>query len=178
MCIRDSRVVVLEDVEALKIGDTAALAAAGIDTKDVADLLLEAYFKQIFVAEFFHADPHPGNLFIRPRPAADGDDAAPTFQLVFVDFGMAVRLPKAMGESLRKVLIGVTQRDSRQLVEAYRDLGFFLPGADIERITEAHEAVLDQIYGRNLLDLTPVSYTHLSFNSRHYVSPRSGSAAG
>jgi predicted unusual protein kinase regulating ubiquinone biosynthesis (AarF/ABC1/UbiB family) len=149
-----SRVVVLEDVEALKIGDTAALAAAGIDTKDVADLLLEAYFKQIFVAEFFHADPHPGNLFIRPRPAADGDDAAPTFQLVFVDFGMAVRLPKAMGESLRKVLIGVTQRDSRQLVEAYRDLGFFLPGADIERITEAHEAVLDQIYGRNLLDLT------------------------
>ena len=149
-----SRVVVLEDVEALKIGDTAALAAAGIDTKDVADLLLEAYFKQIFVAEFFHADPHPGNLFIRPRPAVEPGDAASAFQLVFVDFGMAVRLPKAMGESLRKVLIGVTQRDSRQLVEAYRDLGFFLPGADIERITEAHEAVLDQIYGRNLLDLT------------------------
>ena len=146
------RVVVLEDVEALKIGDTAALAAAGIDTKDVAELLLEAYFKQIFVAEFFHADPHPGNLFIRPQPAVA--EAVPAFQLVFVDFGMAVRLPKAMGESLRKILIGVTQRDSRQLVEAYRDLGFFLPGADVERITEAHEAVLDQIYGRNLLDLT------------------------
>ncbi len=152
------RVVVLEDVEALKIGDTAALAVAGINTKDVADLLLEAYFKQIFVAEFFHADPHPGNLFIRPRPAGeltDGPaDAGRAFQLVFVDFGMAVRLPKAMGESLRKILIGVTQRDSNQLVEAYRDLGFFLPGADIERITEAHEAILDQIYGRNLLDLT------------------------
>ncbi len=150
-----SRVVVLEDVEALKIGDTAALAAAGIDTADVAELLLEAYFKQIFVAEFFHADPHPGNLFVRPRPAAEvAGDAPPDFQLVFVDFGMAVRLPKAMGENLRKVLIGVTQRDSRQLVEAYRDLGFFLPGADVERITEAHETILDQIYGRNLLDLT------------------------
>ena len=150
-----ARVVVLEDVEALKIGDTAALAAAGIDTKDVAELLLEAYFKQIFVAEFFHADPHPGNLFVRPRPAAEAaGDAPPDFQLVFVDFGMAVRLPKAMGENLRKVLIGVTQRDSRQLVEAYRDLGFFLPGADVERITEAHETILDQIYGRNLLDLT------------------------
>ena len=150
-----ARVVVLEDVEALKIGDTAALAAAGIDTKDVAELLLEAYFKQIFVAEFFHADPHPGNLFVRPRPTAEtASDAPPDFQLVFVDFGMAVRLPKAMGESLRKVLIGVTQRDSRQLVEAYRDLGFFLPGADVERINEAHEAILDQIYGRNLLDLT------------------------
>ncbi len=152
------RVVVLEDVEALKIGDTAALAAADIDTKEVADLLLEAYFKQIFVAEFFHADPHPGNLFIRPRPAAEliggQPDAAHAFQLVFVDFGMAVRLPKAMGESLRKILIGMTQHDSAQLVEAYRDLGFFLPGADLDRITEAHEAVLDHIYGRNLLDLT------------------------
>ena len=149
------RVVVLEDVEALKIGDTAALAAAGIDTKDVAELLLEAYFKQIFVAEFFHADPHPGNLFVRPRPAAEAaGDVPPDFQLVFVDFGMAVRLPKAMGENLRKILIGVTQRDSRQLVEAYRDLGFFLPGADVERITDAHETILDQIYGRNLLDLT------------------------
>jgi len=152
------RVVVLEDVEALKIADIEALAAAGIDTRQVADLLLEAYFKQIFVAEFFHADPHPGNLFVRPRPpvaAPAGSEPAAerSFQLIFVDFGMAVRLPKSMGENLRKVLIGVTQRDTRQLTEAYRDLGFFLPGADLERIAEAQEVILNQIYGRNLLDL-------------------------
>jgi len=124
----------------------------------VADLLLEAYFKQIFVAEFFHADPHPGNLFVRPRPPIDAPagNAPPAerpFQLIFVDFGMAVRLPKSMGENLRKLLIGVTQRDTRQLTEAYRDLGFFLPGADLERIAEAQEVILNQIYGRNLLDL-------------------------
>lgn len=152
------RVVVLEDVEALKIADTDALSAAGIDSAAVADLLLEAYFKQVFVAEFFHADPHPGNLFVRPAMLPDPSGGSPAgirgFQLIFVDFGMAVRLPKAMGESLRKVLIGVTQRDARQLTEAYRDLGFFLPGADLDRITEAQEAVLGQIYGRNLLDLT------------------------
>lgn len=152
------RVVVLEEVEALKIGDKDALSAAGIDTKQVADLLLEAYFKQIFVAEFFHADPHPGNLFVRPIPAAEpvpGSDGAAgrPFRLVFVDFGMAVHVPKSVGDNLRKILIGVTQRDSRQLTEAYRDLGFFLPGADIERITEAQEVILNQIYGRNLLDL-------------------------
>lgn len=152
------RVVVLEDVEALKIADTEALAAAGVDPAQVADLLLEAYFKQIFVAEFFHADPHPGNLFVRPRPPIDAPagNAPPAerpFQLIFVDFGMAVRLPKSMGENLRKLLIGVTQRDTRQLTEAYRDLGFFLPGADLERIAEAQEVILNQIYGRNLLDL-------------------------
>ncbi|MBP6016706.1 MAG: AarF/ABC1/UbiB kinase family protein [Candidatus Promineofilum sp.] len=153
------RVVVLEDVESLKIADTDALTAAGVDPQQVAELLLEAYFTQVFVAEFFHADPHPGNLFVRPGPSApfaDPDGTAPrsrTFQLIFVDFGMAVRVPKSMGENLRKVLIGVTQRDARRLTEAYRDLGFFLPGADLERITEAQEVILNQIWGRNLLDL-------------------------
>jgi len=153
------RVVVLEDVEALKIADVDALEAAGIDPKAVADLLLEAYFKQIFVAEFFHADPHPGNLFVRPQPPAPATDraappAARPFQLIFVDFGMAVRVPRAVGENLRKILIGVTQRDANQLTVAYRDLGFFLPGADLDRITEAQEVVLGHIWGRNLLDLT------------------------
>ena len=153
----------MEEVDALKIADIEAISAAGIDPKDVAELLLEAYFQQVFIAEFFHADPHPGNLFVRPQaqlPPVASDEVGNrvgrgrAFQLVFVDFGMAVHLPKAMGENLRKVLIGVTQRDARQLTETYRDLGFFLPGADLDRITEAQETVLNQIWGRNLLDLT------------------------
>ena len=155
-------VVVLEDVEALKIADVDALAGAGIDSKDVANMLLEAYFKQVFVAEFFHADPHPGNLFVRPMPVAPGSEPAQphthaggrAFQLIFVDFGRAVRLPEAVGENLRKVLIGVTQRNAGQLTEAYRNLGFFLPDADLDRITEAQEVILNHIWGRNLLDLT------------------------
>jgi predicted unusual protein kinase regulating ubiquinone biosynthesis (AarF/ABC1/UbiB family) len=76
------------------------------------------------------------------------------FQLVFVDFGMAIQVPKEVGENLRKVLFGVTQRDAYQLMEAAQALGFFLPGADLDRIGEAMEMVLNQIWGRNLLDLT------------------------
>lgn len=157
------RVVVLEYVDALKIGDNEGLTEAGIKREEVAEMLLEAYFTQVFIAEFFHADPHPGNLFVRPLPLAldpvsgigqTGAPASRQFQLVFVDFGMAVRLPKTMGENLRKILVGVTQRDARQLTEAYRDLGFFLPGADIDRIAEAQEVILNQIWGRKLLDLT------------------------
>ena len=156
------RVVVLEYVDGLKIGDNEGLTEAGIQREEVAEMLLEAYFTQVFIAEFFHADPHPGNLFVRPLPASEpvtglestGAPASRQFQLVFVDFGMAVRLPKAMGENLRKILVGVTQRDARQLTEAYRDLGFFLPGADVDRITEAQEVILNQIWGRKLLDLT------------------------
>ena len=58
-----------------------------------------------------------------------------------------------MGDNLRKIMIAVTMRDARQLTEAYQDLGFFLPGADTERIIEAQTVLLDRIWGRKLLDL-------------------------
>ncbi len=147
-------VIVLEDVEAIKITDMAAMAAAGIDSKQVAERLLETYFGQIFKEGFFHADPHPGNLFVRPYPESIWDPDEPRqFWLTFVDFGMVGRVPDLMGDNLRKMLVSVTQRDARQLTEAYSDMGFFLPGADLDRITEAQATVLDRIWGRNLLDL-------------------------
>ena len=61
-------VLTLEDVTSIKINDYAALDAAGINRLDVARRLLECYLKQIFDHGFFHADPHPGNLFVYPLP--------------------------------------------------------------------------------------------------------------
>ena len=150
------RVLVLENVEAIKIIDVAAIDAAGVDRGEVAERLLESYFKQIFEEGFFHADPHPGNLFVQPRaePASLSDEnGAQPFCLIFVDFGMVGRIESLMGENLRRVLIAVTQKDARALTEAYRDLGFFLPNADLERITEAQATLLDELWGRKLLDL-------------------------
>lgn len=150
-----AHVIVLEDVEAIKVTDLEQIAAVGIDTKQVAERLLETYFLQIFKEGFFHADPHPGNLFIRPYPESIWDRAEPRqFWLIFVDFGMVGRVPDLMGDNLRKVLVSVTQRDAFQLTEAYKDMGFFLPGADLERITEAQETLLNRIWGRNLLELS------------------------
>ncbi|MDP9026693.1 MAG: AarF/UbiB family protein, partial [Actinomycetota bacterium] len=60
------RALTLSDVTAIKITDVAALQAAGIDPKAVAQALARATFQQIFVAGFFHADPHPGNIFVTP----------------------------------------------------------------------------------------------------------------
>jgi predicted unusual protein kinase regulating ubiquinone biosynthesis (AarF/ABC1/UbiB family) len=150
------RVIVLEDVESIKITDTEAMTAVGIDPVEVADVLFDAYFHQIFRENFFHADPHPGNLFVRPRSDLawqEGDEGGRPFWLIFIDFGMVGRVPGLVGDNLRKVLISVTQRDARQLTEAYDTLGFFLPGADLERIIEAQDTVLNRIWGRNLLEL-------------------------
>jgi predicted unusual protein kinase regulating ubiquinone biosynthesis (AarF/ABC1/UbiB family) len=59
-------VLTLEDVFAIKLGDYEAITAAGIDRSEVASLLLDTYMRQILEDGFFHADPHPGNLFVTP----------------------------------------------------------------------------------------------------------------
>ena len=148
-----NRVIVMEDVSAIKLTDMDALQAAGIDTHRVADLLLDVYFRQVFIEAFFHADPHPGNLFIKPM-GENREDGKRPFRLVFIDFGMVGHVPDLVGENLSTVLVAVTQRDSHRLIQAYQNLGFFLPDADLDRITEVNAVLLDRIWGRNLLELS------------------------
>ena len=154
------RVIVLAYVQGVNPTDVDGLRRAGVDPREVAGCLLDTYFKQVFEEGFFHADPHPGNLFIQPKraiPWPEANGSAPElgrpFTLTFIDFGMVGQVSEEMRQSLRKVLLGVMQRDAQALTDAYEDLGFFLPGADLARITEAQTAVLDRIWGRNLLDL-------------------------
>jgi predicted unusual protein kinase regulating ubiquinone biosynthesis (AarF/ABC1/UbiB family) len=81
------RVLTLEDVAAIKITDYDAITAAGIDRSEVAQVLLGTYMQQIIEDGFFHADPHPGNLFV--TPVGEGD-----WKLTFIDFGMVGRVPE------------------------------------------------------------------------------------
>jgi predicted unusual protein kinase regulating ubiquinone biosynthesis (AarF/ABC1/UbiB family) len=149
------RVLVLENIDGFKITDTEQMIASGVDLSEVAERLMDTYFQQIFKEGFFHADPHPGNLFIQPLPSANGtaENGHQPFRLAFVDFGMVGRVEELMGNNLKKVLISVTQRDARGLTEAYNQMGFFLPGSDLDRITEAQARLLDHLWGRNLLEL-------------------------
>ncbi|HSG19010.1 MAG TPA: AarF/ABC1/UbiB kinase family protein [Anaerolineae bacterium] len=164
------RVLVLEDVHGIKVTDVAAMAEAGIDQEQVALNLLDAYFYQIFMIGFFHADPHPGNLFVRPVSPGfmSWDGKGQPFQIAFVDFGMVGHIEELMGDNLRRVLVSVTQRDARGLTEAYDKLGFFLPGSDLDRIAEAQEAVLDHLWGRNLLELSQPDPEEMQELSREF----------
>ncbi len=99
------RVLTLENVYAIKITDYDAITAAGIDRAQVAAVLFDTYLKQIFEDQFFHADPHPGNLFVTPVPAAGNRDA--TWKLTFVDFGMVGQVPEHLREGLRDLLIAL-----------------------------------------------------------------------
>ncbi len=145
------RTLTLEDVYFIKITDYAALEAAGIDRSEAADRLFRTYLRQIFVEGFFHADPHPGNLFA--EPLEDG-----RWRLVFVDFGMVGRLSPRVRQGLRSLAIAVGARDLDRLMQAYQELGVLLPGADLQRIRQAEAAVFDRFWGkgmRELVDLDP-----------------------
>jgi len=145
------RVLVLEDVRSIKIADLAALQAAGIDRQEVARRLFNAYLKQWFEDGFFHADPHPGNLFI--RPIGNADERPRPFVLTFVDFGMVGHIAPTVRAQFREFLIGLTTRDAGRMVRAESKLGFFLPGADLTLVEKATEQVFARFYGMTTAEL-------------------------
>ncbi len=149
--ISTRRVLVLEDVHSIKITDLAALEAAGVDRKQVASRLFNTYLQQYFEDGFFHADPHPGNLFI--NPIGDSAERPRPFVLTFVDFGMTGRITPSVRAQLREFLFGLTTRDANRMVRAEAALGFFLPGADLKLVEQATEQVFARFYGMTTAEL-------------------------
>jgi predicted unusual protein kinase regulating ubiquinone biosynthesis (AarF/ABC1/UbiB family) len=157
------RVLVLEDVFAIKISDYNAITDAGISRAAVAGRLLDTYLKQIFEDGFFHADPHPGNLFIHPlpRPASSPSQDGPTWELTFVDFGMTGRVPENLRIGLREMMIGVGTRDAKRVVQAYQKMDLLLPDADLALIERATSKVFDRYWGKNMSELTSVTFDEI-----------------
>ncbi len=146
------RVLTLEDVYAIKITDYESITAAGVDRRAVAQRLFTTYLKQIFDDGFFHADPHPGNLFVTPGPG-DGSTAAAGWQLTFVDFGMVGRVPSSVRAGARELVIGIGTRDAARLIRGYQLLGVLLPGADLELLARAEAHVFERFWGRSMSEL-------------------------
>lgn len=136
------RVLVLEWIDGIKINDYAALDAAGIDRLEVATRTVQAYFYQFFEAGFFHADPHPGNIFVKKGPAG------PIIE--FVDFGMVGSLTKNMKKALKDLFLSFLMRDARVLVDALGRLGFIGQGANRVSIERGLALMLEQYYGMTL----------------------------
>ncbi|MCS5733744.1 ABC1 kinase family protein [Herbiconiux daphne] len=160
------RVLTLEDVTAIKITDAAALLAAGIDPVDVAPVFAAVMFDQLFTNGFFHADPHPGNIFVTPSApdaaaAALGEDAAEAsvarpWKLTFIDFGMMGEVGASTRSGLRKMLIAAASRDGKGLVEAAREVGVLLPTADTSELERAMTQLFARFGGMGFAELREV----------------------
>ena len=107
------RVLVMEFLEGIKITDVDALQDAGIDLQAVSQLVTDAYCEQLFLHGMFHADPHPGNLFVRPGP-----------QLVMLDFGLCRKLDDQFRLGYAKLVNAMITANAPEMVQAFRDLGF------------------------------------------------------
>jgi predicted unusual protein kinase regulating ubiquinone biosynthesis (AarF/ABC1/UbiB family) len=144
------RVLTLENVLAIKITDYDLIEKAGIDRSAVAKVLFNTYLKQIFEDRFFHADPHPGNLFV--QPAEEGDDPE-NWKITFVDFGMADELEDKTYEGLKEAVLAVGTQDASRLLKAYQILDVLLPDADLELLERASQRVFDRFWGKSTSEL-------------------------
>lgn len=147
------RVLVLENVAAIKITDAEELLAAGIDPAQVAPVFASVMFDQLFSSGFFHADPHPGNIFVTP---ASNATAGRPWKLTFIDFGMMGEVPASTRSGLRKLLIAAASRDGKGLVAAIRDVGVLVPSADTAELERAMTHLFARFGGMGFAELREV----------------------
>ena len=152
------RVLTLQDVTAIKINDVDGLRGAGIDPSDVATEFAAVMFDQLFLAGYFHADPHPGNIFVTPLSGtgpveADGTRA---WKFTFIDFGMMGEVPKALRQGLRKVVIAAASRDGKGMVDGIREVGVLLPSADTAELERAMTKLFARFGGMGFAELQEV----------------------
>ena len=145
------RVLVLEWIDGIKINDYAAIEAAGVSRLEVAKRTVNAYFYQFFTEGFFHADPHPGNIFVLPEGKAEKKVTVSEGPVIaFVDFGMVGSLTKNMKKSLKELFLSFVSRDSRSLVKALSKLGFIGEGANMAAMERGISLMMEQYYGMTL----------------------------
>jgi ubiquinone biosynthesis protein len=130
------RVLTLDWVEGVKLTDTAALQAAGHDTKQLAQTLIHAFLRQAIMHGFFHADIHQGNLFVR----GDG-------KIVAVDFGIMGRINRQARLWLAEILHGLITGNYRRVAEIHFDAQYVPAHHNIDEFTTALRSVGEPIRG-------------------------------
>ena len=157
------RVLTLQDVTAIKINDVEGLRAAGIDPSEVATEFAAVMFDQLFVNGYFHADPHPGNIFVTPlgsTASADATTAADAtgraWKFTFIDFGMMGEVPDALRRGLRNLLIAAASRNGKGMVDGIREVGVLLPSADTAELERALTALFARFGGMGFAELQDV----------------------
>jgi predicted unusual protein kinase regulating ubiquinone biosynthesis (AarF/ABC1/UbiB family) len=144
------RVLTLQDVTAIKVNDAEALRANGIEPAEVAAEFAAVMFDQLFVHGFFHADPHPGNIFV----TLDGSDRG--WHFTFIDFGMMGEVPATLRQGLRQLLIAAASRNGRGMVDGIRDVGVLLPNADTAELERAMTKAFARFGGMGFAELQEV----------------------
>ncbi len=130
------RVLTTDWIEGTPIADVAGLRAQGFDLPKLGDHVIQSFLRHAIRDGFFHADMHPGNLFV--------DKAG---RIVAVDFGIMGRLPPREGLVLAEILYGFITRDYMRVSQVHFDVGYVPATESVEDFAQALRAIGEPIMG-------------------------------
>jgi ubiquinone biosynthesis protein len=140
------RVMVMERMRGTPVSQVAALRAQGIDIPQLARAGVEIFFTQVFRDGFFHADMHPGNIFITKDSEGRG-------RYIALDFGIMGTLTDTDKNYLAQNFIAFFNRDYRRVAQAHVDAGWVPAGTRVEEFESAIRAVCEPIFDRPLKEI-------------------------
>jgi ubiquinone biosynthesis protein len=150
-----SRVLTMDYLEGKNIGNISPLGMIDIDGVELAEELFRAYLQQILVDGFFHADPHPGNVYITGAG-----------EIALIDLGMTARVPEKIKLKLIRILIAISEGDGDKAAGHILSIGVKEEGADedtfikmvSEIVVKTYDNALQQIeVGRLVLEVTKIA---------------------
>lgn len=140
-CRRD--VLVMERIHGIPISQIDALRAAGIDLRTLAEQGVEIFFTQVFRDSFFHADMHPGNIFVSPEG-----------QYIAVDFGIMGVLSATDQRYLAENFLAFFNRDYRRVAQLHIDSGWVARDTRVDEFEAAIRTVCEPIFDRPLAEIS------------------------
>ncbi len=137
----NTHVITLEWIDGFKLTDTEKIKAVGLNPDTIVEIGVTSGLRQLLEHGFFHADPHPGNLFA----TTDG-------RMAYIDFGMMDQLNEKTKETLAASVVHLINKDYYALADDFVNLGFLTPDTNIEPIIPALEQVLGNAMGESVVN--------------------------
>ncbi|MEI8593961.1 ubiquinone biosynthesis regulatory protein kinase UbiB [Photobacterium sp. Hal280] len=149
-----SNLLVMERIYGIQVSDVEALKANGTDMKLLSEKAVNVFFTQVFRDSFFHADMHPGNIFVSHKNPVDP-------QWIALDFGIVGTLNREDKRYLAENLLAFFNRDYRKVAELHVDSGWVPPDTNVDEFEFAIRTVCEPIFEKPLAD---ISFGHVLLN--------------
>lgn len=149
-----TNVMVMERIDGIAVSDIDTLKARGVDMKKLAERGVEVFFTQVFRDSFFHADMHPGNIFV-----AKDEPLNPRY--IGIDFGIVGTLNRDDKRYLAENFLAFFNRDYRKVAELHVDSGWVPGHTNIEEFESAIRTVCEPIFEKPLAE---ISFGHVLIN--------------
>ncbi|MBW2710079.1 MAG: AarF/ABC1/UbiB kinase family protein [Deltaproteobacteria bacterium] len=156
--VSTGRILTMEYIDGIKASEIALLEEADLDRCEIARLGLDLIMKQIFIYGFFHADPHPGNVFILPGNV-----------ICYIDFGMMGRIGRESRENFADLVVNIAGRDEKKITKALLRLTVWEEEPNIDALEKNVSEFIDLHFNRPLkeLDLGKLLHQLLDMVAKH-----------